>query len=104
MVRLLRISAGSPSIGDEGDKQLHNHIFRLIGQRLEHAERRIADFALIPSRLERLLADFSAPQHSRVLIDNPLTRPEIASIVGSTRESVTVRLNAMRRAGTIRFR
>jgi hypothetical protein len=46
MVRLLLISAGSPSIGDEGDKQLHNHIFRLIGQRLEHAERRIADFAL----------------------------------------------------------
>jgi hypothetical protein len=39
MVRLLLISAGSPSIGNEGDKQLHNHIFRLIGQRLEHAER-----------------------------------------------------------------
>ena len=28
---------------------------------------------------------------------------EIASIVGSTRESVTVRLNAMRREGTIAF-
>ena len=28
---------------------------------------------------------------------------EIASLLGSTRESVTVRLNAMRRAGTIDF-
>ena len=32
-----------------------------IIQRLEHAERRLADFALnaIPARLDRLLADFS---------------------------------------------
>jgi CRP-like cAMP-binding protein len=32
-----------------------------------------------------------------------LPHREIASIVGSTRESVTVRLNAMRREGTIDF-
>jgi len=37
------------------------------------------------------------------LIDIPLPHREIASIVGSTRESVTVRLNAMRREGTIEF-
>jgi len=88
---------------------LHDYTFRLIGHRLENAERRLADFALnaIPARLDRLLADFSdrygVPESAGVLIDIPLPHREIASIVGSTRESVTVRLNAMRRAGTIEF-
>ncbi len=43
------------------------------------------------------------PEREGVLIDIPLPHREIASIVGSTRESVTVRLNAMRREGTIEF-
>ena len=92
-----------------GNRQLHDYTLRLIGQRLENAERRLADFALnaIPARLDRLLADFShrygVPEREGVLIDIPLPHREIASIVGSTRESVTVRLNAMRREGTIEF-
>jgi CRP-like cAMP-binding protein len=91
------------------DDRLHDYTFQLIGQRLEHAERRLADFALnaIPARLDRLLADFSmrygVAEAEGVLIDIPLPHREIASIVGSTRESVTVRLNAMRREGTIAF-
>jgi CRP-like cAMP-binding protein len=91
------------------DGQLHNYTFRLIGQRLENAERRLADFALnaIPARLERMLVEFSerygVVEDGGVLIDIPLPHREIASIVGSTRESVTVRLNAMRREGTIDF-
>ncbi|HKP46920.1 MAG TPA: Crp/Fnr family transcriptional regulator [Pyrinomonadaceae bacterium] len=91
------------------NRGLHEYTFRLIGQRLEHAERRLADFALnaIPARVDRLLADFSNRYGIResegVLIDIPLPHREIASIVGSTRESVTVRLNAMRREGTIEF-
>jgi CRP/FNR family cyclic AMP-dependent transcriptional regulator len=91
------------------DQLLHDYTFRLIGQRLENAERRLADFALnaIPRRLERMLAEFSerygVVDDRGVLIDIPLPHREIASIVGSTRESVTVRLNAMRREGTIDF-
>jgi CRP/FNR family cyclic AMP-dependent transcriptional regulator len=91
------------------DQLLHNYTFRLIGQRLENAERRLADFALnaIPRRLERMLTEFSerygVEEDRGVLIDIPLPHREIASIVGSTRESVTVRLNAMRREGTIDF-
>jgi CRP-like cAMP-binding protein len=91
------------------EPQLHEYTFQLIGHRLEHAERRLADFALnaIPARLDRLLADFSdrygVPESTGVLIDIPLPHREIASILGSTRESVTVRLNAMRREGTIEF-
>jgi CRP-like cAMP-binding protein len=53
------------------------------------------------------LADFSnrygVPESEGVLIDISLPHREIASIVGSTRESVTVRLNAMVREGTIAF-
>jgi len=107
--RLLRVQSGDFKRGMAEDDKLHDYTFRLIGQRLEHAERRLADFALnaIPARLDRLLAEFSdrygVSEPAGVLIDIPLPHREIASIVGSTRESVTVRLNAMRREGTIEF-
>jgi CRP/FNR family transcriptional regulator, cyclic AMP receptor protein len=107
--RLLRIHGADFKRGMAEDDRLHDYTFRLIGQRLEHAERRLADFALnaIPARLDRLLAEFSdrygVTEPDGVLIDIPLPHREIASIVGSTRESVTVRLNAMRREGTIEF-
>ncbi len=107
--RLLKIPVGEFKKGMAEDDRLHDYTFRLIGQRLEHAESRLADFALnaIPARLDRMLVDFSdrygVAEPEGVLIDIPLPHREIASIVGSTRESVTVRLNAMRREGTIEF-
>ena len=106
---LLRIPAEHFKLAMNEDQGLHDYTFRLIGQRLEHAEQRLADFALnaIPARVDRLLVDFSdrygVRESDGVLIDIPLPHREIASIVGSTRESVTVRLNAMRREGTIEF-
>ena len=106
---ILKIPAGAFQESMVEDQHLHNYTFRLIGQRLENAERRLADFALnaIPRRLERMLAEFSerygVVEEGGVLIDIPLPHREIASIVGSTRESVTVRLNAMKREGTIDF-
>ncbi len=106
---LLRIPVEHFKTGMAREPLLHEHTFNLIGHRLEHAEQRLADFALnaIPARLDRLLADFShrygVRESAGVLIDIPLPHREIASIVGSTRESVTVRLNAMRREGTIEF-
>lgn len=106
---LLKIPAAEFKAALDEDPRLHDYTLRLIGQRLERAEQRLADFALnaIPARLDRLLADFShrygVRESEGVLIDIPLPHREIASIVGSTRESVTVRLNAMRREGTIEF-
>jgi len=106
---LLRIPVAQFKLAMAEEPSLHDYTFRLIGHRLEHAEQRLADFALnaIPARLDRLLADFShrygVLESAGVLIDIPLPHREIASIVGSTRESVTVRLNAMRREGTIEF-
>ncbi len=106
---LLKIPAEQFKLAMAEESGLHDYTFRLIGHRLEHAEQRLADFALnaIPARLDRLLVDFSdrygVRESAGVLIDIPLPHREIASIVGSTRESVTVRLNAMRREGTIEF-
>jgi CRP/FNR family transcriptional regulator len=106
---LLKIPSDQFRIGMAAEPMLHEYTFQLIGQRRDHAEQRLADFALnaIPARLDRLLADFSdrygVRESAGVLIDIPLPHREIASIVGSTRESVTVRLNAMRREGTIDF-
>lgn len=107
--RLLRIPVEVFRGGMTEDRQLYDYTFRLLGQRLTRAERRVADFALdaIPARLEKLLRELSdlygVENTSGVLIDIPLPHREIASIVGSTRESVTVRLNAMRREGIIDF-
>ncbi len=107
--RLLRIPVGVYREGMRESRELYDGTFRLVGQRLARAERRVADFALdaIPARLDKLLAELSErygrPETGGVLIDIALPHREIASIVGSTRESVTVRLNAMRRAGIIDF-
>jgi CRP/FNR family transcriptional regulator len=107
--RLLRIPVGDFKEGMAENRELYDYTFRLIGQRLARAERMVADFALdaIPARLEKLLLEFSRRyginETNGVLIDIPLPHREIASIVGSTRESVTVRLNAMRRDGIIDF-
>ena len=71
--RLLRIPAGDFKRGMAEDNRLHDYTFRLIGQRLENAERRLADFALnaIPARLDRLLADFSSrPRLTRRFMDS----------------------------------
>jgi CRP-like cAMP-binding protein len=107
--RLLRIPVGVYREGMSASRELYDCTFRLVGQRLARAERRVADFALdaIPARLDKLLLDLSerygVPETGGVLIDIALPHREIASIVGSTRESVTVRLNALRRAGIIDF-
>ena len=107
--RVIRIPEGEFKKGMAESRELYDYTFRLIGQRLTRAERRLADFALdaIPARLDKLLLEFSSRygvnETEGVLIDIPLPHREIASIVGSTRESVTVRLNAMRREGIIDF-
>jgi CRP/FNR family transcriptional regulator, cyclic AMP receptor protein len=107
--RLIRIPVGEFREAMMGDRELYDCTFRLVGQRLSRAERRMTDFALdgIPARLDKLLVELSErygrAEPGGVLIDLNLPHREIASIVGSTRESITVRLNAMRRAGLIDF-
>src|ERR1041384_2401598 len=108
-VRLLRMPVGEFRQAMGESRELNDYTFQLVGQRLSRRERRIADFALDPihARLEKLLIDLSErygrPEPEGVLIDLNLPHREIASIVGSTRESVTISLNDMRRAGMIEF-
>ena len=107
--RLLRIPVGEFKLAMGDSRELYDHTFRLLGQRLSRSERRVADFALdaIPARLEKLLTELSdrygRPGPGGTIIDLNLPHREIASIVGSTRESVTLRLNDLRRAGVIDF-
>jgi CRP/FNR family cyclic AMP-dependent transcriptional regulator len=107
--RLLRVPAGVYREGMAASRELYDYTFRMVGQRLSRAERRVVDFALdaIPARLDKLLVElterYGEERDGGVLIDIALPHREIASIVGSTRESVTVRLNALRRAGIIDF-
>lgn len=106
-LRLLRMPVEDYRQAMTEHRELYDYTFRLVGQRLAKAERRMANFALdaIPTRLEKLLLELSerygVRDYNGVLIDLPLPHRELASIVGSTRESVTVRLNAMRREGII---
>jgi CRP/FNR family cyclic AMP-dependent transcriptional regulator len=106
---VLRIPVEEFKLAMGESRELNHHTLRLLGQRLSRSERRVADFALdaIPARLEKLLADLSVrygrEEPGGVLIDIALPHREIASIVGSTRESITVRLNDLRRAGVIDF-
>ena len=107
--RLLRVPVAEFKLAMGDSRELYDHTFRLLGQRLSRQERRVADFALdaIPARLEKLLCDlcdrYGRPGPGGTIIDLNLPHREIASIVGSTRESVTVRLNDLRRAGVIDF-
>ena len=107
--RVLKLPVGDFREGMASHAELYDYTFRLVGQRLARAERRVADFALdtIPARLDKLLAElterYGRDAEGGTLIDLALPHREIASIVGSTRESVTLRLNALRRAGMIDF-
>ena len=108
-LRLLRIPVEEFQGGMAEHRELYDYTFRLLGQRLAHVERRVEAFALdaIPVRLDKLLAELSeqygVTNGDDVLIDLALPHREIASLIGSTRESITVRLNAMRREGIIDF-
>lgn len=61
----------------------------------------------VPDRLakllERLAAEHGVPADDGVAIDLPLTHADIASLIGSTRETVTSQLTLLAREGRIRM-
>jgi CRP-like cAMP-binding protein len=90
---------------------LHHSLLAMLGERLARAERRVIDLALdgIARRLARLLLMMAerygtALESGGVLINLKLPHREIAELVGSTRESVTMHLNDLRRQQLIDFR
>jgi CRP/FNR family transcriptional regulator, cyclic AMP receptor protein len=90
--------------------RLNEYFFRLIGERLLRAEERICDLSLdgIASRLAKVLLDlatrYGTPQENgRRLISLRIPHRELADLVGSTRESVTMHLNDLRRREIVEF-
>lgn len=53
--------------------------------------------------LERLAAEHGRRVEDGILLDVRLTRAEIASLIGSTRETVSVRIASLARAGRLRL-
>ena len=89
---------------------MHHHVLTLLGERLACAESRIIALALdgIARRLARLLVMMAerygtALESGEVVINLKLPHREIADLVGSTRESVTMHLNDLRRQKLIDF-
>jgi CRP/FNR family cyclic AMP-dependent transcriptional regulator len=85
------------------------NIARYLGQQRDQALSVVEDLAFlkVPERLTRLLEKLAA-EHGReaddgTLIDVALTHADIASLVGSTRETVSLQLKKMERDGRIRI-
>jgi CRP/FNR family transcriptional regulator, cyclic AMP receptor protein len=62
----------------------------------------------VPERLmkllERLASEHGVPSAGGTLIDVPLTHADLASLIGSTRETVTAQITQLQREGRIRTR
>jgi CRP/FNR family transcriptional regulator, cyclic AMP receptor protein len=93
------------------DPDLALRLAEAMGEKLQDARERIADFAFrdIRSRVARLI--LTLLERERLLrqdatltqIATGLTHREMADIVGTRRESVTLALNSLERDGVIRF-
>ncbi|NOT58968.1 MAG: Crp/Fnr family transcriptional regulator [Acidobacteria bacterium] len=90
--------------------RLNEYVFRTVGERLIHAEDRISDLSLdgIAVRLAKVLLDLirrygTAQEAQKVLINLRIPHRELADLVGSTRESVTMHLNDLRRREIVEF-
>jgi CRP/FNR family transcriptional regulator, cyclic AMP receptor protein len=90
--------------------RLNEYVFRLMGERLMRAEDRISDLSLdgIAVRLAKVLLDLvrrygMTQEAQKVLIGLRIPHRELADLVGSTRESVTMHLNDLRRREVVEF-
>ena len=90
--------------------KLYDYFFRTIGERLARAEDRICDLSIdgVGKRLAKVLLDLAArygttQEGGRMLISLRVPHRELADLVGSTRESVTMHLNELRRHQLVEF-
>jgi CRP/FNR family transcriptional regulator len=93
------------------DPALALRLAEAMGEKLQDARERIADFAfrdvrgrvanLVLTLLDRERRLAQDPARDRLSIG--LTHRELADLIGTRRESVTLALNALERAGLVRF-
>jgi CRP-like cAMP-binding protein len=91
-----------------GNSALALNVAQILSDRLDDASATIEDlaYAKISDRLvnlfERLAGELGRPAEDGTFLDVRLTHQEIASIIGSTRETVSLEMNALVRAGQIK--
>lgn len=82
-------------------------VARLIGRRLQHLERRIANLTLLSNRerLVHLLLDlaerYGRPCDEGTELDIRISHHDIAKLIGCTRETVTVTLGQLHNEGSV---
>ena len=90
------------------DPELALNVAKIVHERLNAASATIEDlaYARVPDRLlhlfERLASEHGTTVEGGTRIDVRLTHADIASLIGSTRETVTLELTNLTRAGKIR--
>lgn len=90
------------------DPELALNVAKLVHERLNDASATIEDlaYARVPDRLlhlfERLAAEHGVATEDGTKIDVRLTHADIASLIGSTRETVTVEISNLIREGKLR--
>lgn len=93
------------------DPELAIRLAEAMGEKLQDARERIADFAFrdVRGRVAHLLLTFLERERRLVGTDQldrivpGLSHRELADLIGTRRESVTLALNALERDGLIRF-
>ncbi len=87
--------------------QLALNVARILSERLDDASATIEDlaYAKVSDRLmhlfQRLAAEHGRPAGDGVAIDVRLTHADIASLIGSTRETVTLEISNLAKAGRL---
>jgi len=89
------------------EREFSEAVEKLIGERLTRVTERLDElvFRDVPSRLAgqllRLASEFPRVLNGSTVIDVSLTQQDIADLIGSTRESANIAMNALKREGVI---
>ncbi len=85
------------------------HFVRKLASKLRRLENRYTNLVLmdVKARLISFMKDWvrseGKQQGNRIVLPNPLTHQEIASIISSSRQTVTTLLNEMKESGNLRY-
>ncbi len=84
-------------------------VVRVLGKRLRQAQRFVMDIAMksvlqrLSAQLVGLAEEYGREVGEETIIDLPLTRQELAELIGVTRETATRELSKLSRAGAVRL-
>jgi CRP/FNR family transcriptional regulator len=88
--------------------QLALNVAKILSERLDDASATMEDlaYARVPDRLmhvfQRLAAEHGTPTSDGIAVDLRLTHADLASLIGSTRETVTLEMSNLVKAGRIK--